>query len=130
MQCYCCVSPGSFSIVRYSQVIFPVGTLPGQESGFAARYSTYVRARISFPVAECLAETGERGDYLEHRDSDHREWSEDFQGDETDYQERDDVEKDGERASARCESPLSFSESDREDQDAADTTDPLLAHEL
>ncbi|EFN81956.1 hypothetical protein EAI_11663 [Harpegnathos saltator] len=52
--------------------------------------------------------------------------------DETDYQERDDAEEDegGERASARCGSSLSSDEIEREDQGAADTTDPLLAHEL
>lgn len=96
-----------------------------------ARHSTYVRARISFPVAEYLAERdGWWRDYLEHRDSDHREWSGDFQEDETDYQERDDVEKGGEKTLAHCEDPLSSGESDREDQGAANTTDPLLAHEL
>lgn len=54
----------------------------------------YVRARVSFPVAECPAELSERcTTSLESRDSDHREWSEDFQKDETDYREWYNVKK-------------------------------------
>lgn len=102
----------------------------GQGGGFAARHSMYVRARISFPVAECPAEMGERRNYLESPgDSDRREQSGDFHEDETDYQEWRNVEEDkAPWTLARCESLLSSSESDHEDQDP-DITDPLLAHE-
>lgn len=90
----------------------------------------YVRARISFPVAECFAKVSEQYNYLEPRESDHCECSEDFQKDGTDYQEWGNVGKDKARWTlAHCESLLLSSESDQEDRDP-NTTDPLLAHEL
>lgn len=93
------------------------------------RHSTYVRARISFPVAECpeVAEystTISNLPILEIRD--HHEWNEDFQKDKTDYRECRNVEKD--KALSYCKSLLS-SRNDHEHQDPS-ITDPLLAHEL
>jgi len=75
---------------------------------------------------QSVSELGEQHDYLEFRDSDHHEWSEDFQKDETDYREWYNAEKS--KTLSHCESLLS-SEINHEDQDP-NTTDPFLVHEL
>lgn len=74
------------------------------------------------------SELSEQHGYLEFRDLDHHEWSEDFQKDETDYREWHNAEKG--KALSHCESVLS-SEINHQDQDQdPNTTDPFLAHEL
>lgn len=75
---------------------------------------------------QSASELGEQHDYLEFRDSDHHEWGEDFQKDETDYREWHNAKKG--KTLSHCESLLS-SEINHEDQDP-NTTDPFLVHEL
>jgi len=101
------------------------GSLPSR-SRRSSPYLAYARTRISFPVAEHLAEsTGLPYGWPEVCDPDHCDWY--IQRKLRDYRQCCDAkegEKDGE-----YESPLLSSENNREIEDD-NTTAPLLAHKL